>query len=300
MATSTGALGPTQEVALPEGRIRYHERGQGHPIVFVHGIIANADVWRHVVPPLAEHYRCITPDWPLGGHERPMHEGTDFSLFGLADLVDRTLAALEIDACTLVGNDTGGAICQAVAARHPERLAHLVLTPCDAFTNFLPPPIKHLQLLGRTPIGLKVLAETLRFRAIHRLPIAFGLLTRRPIPDDIMASYTGPLRDHAGTRRDFARLVRAISTRYTEEAASGLSAFGRPTLLAWSRQNFFPLAHAERLAGRLPRAGLEIIDDSGPFVGEDQPRAVAEHIDRFVAAHTGSAGRAGGVVNKSP
>jgi pimeloyl-ACP methyl ester carboxylesterase len=283
MATSTDALGPTREVELPDGRIRYHERGAGPAIVFVHGIIANADIWRHVVPGLSGRYRCITPDWPLGGHQLAMHEGTDFSLFGLADLVDRTLAALGLDDVTLVGNDTGGAICQAVAARHADRLARLVLTPCDAFDNFLPRPIKHVQFFGRSPAGLKVLAESLRFRPIQRLPIAFGLLTRRPIPAEIMASYTGPLREHPGTRRDLARLVRAISIRYTEEAATGLPGFDRPTLLAWSRQNFFPLEHADRLARLLPQARLEIIDDAGPFVTEDQPHHLTGLIDNFLA-----------------
>ncbi len=285
MAISTDTLGPIREMELPEGRIRYHERGAGPPIVFVHGIIANADVWRHVVPGLAYHYRCITPDWPLGGHTPPMHEGTDFSLFGLADLVDRTLAALDLDGVTLVGNDTGGAICQAVATRHPDRLASLVLTPCDAFDNFLPPPIKHLQLFGRTSAGLRVLAESLRFQPVQRLPIAFGLLTRRPIPAEIMASYTGPLREHPGTRRDFARLVRAISTHYTEEAATGLPCFDRPTLLAWARQNFFPVAHAQRLAGLLPAAELAMIENSGPFVGEDAPRELTALIDDFLGRH---------------
>ncbi|CRK55322.1 putative oxidoreductase [Alloactinosynnema sp. L-07] len=154
MATSVELLGPIREVGLPEGRIRYHERGEGPPIVFVHGIIANADVWRHIVPALAQRYRCITPDWPLGEHVLPMRVGTDFSLFGLADLVDRMLAALVLNEVTMVGNDTGGAICQAVAALHPKRLARLVLTPCEAFDNFLPLPIKHLQMFGRTPAGL--------------------------------------------------------------------------------------------------------------------------------------------------
>ncbi|OZM76412.1 alpha/beta fold hydrolase [Pseudonocardia sp. MH-G8] len=284
MATSTSALGPTREIELPEGRIRYHERGDGQPIVFVHGIVTNADIWRNVVPGLADRNRCITPDWPLGGHELPMTEGTDFSLFGLADLVDRTLAALDLDDVVLVGNDTGGAICQAVAARHPTRLAGLVLTPCDAFDNFLPAPIKHLQLLGRTPTGLKMLAQTLRYRPVQRLPIAFGLLTRRPIPADIMASYTGPLREHAEVRRDFARLVRAISTRYTEDVAVGLPGFDRPALVAWARQGFFPLGHGERLAGLLPAARLRIIEDSGPFVTEDRPDQVVTLMNEFLAS----------------
>ncbi|MFF7643858.1 alpha/beta fold hydrolase [Streptomyces canus] len=286
MATAVAALGPVKDVELPDGIIRYHETGDGPPIVFVHGIIANADVWRGVVARLRDRYRCITPDWPLGGHTQPMRPGTDFTLFGLADLVRRTTAALDLAAPALVGNDTGGAVCQAVAARHPESIGSLVLTPSDAFDNFLPLPIRHLQLFGRTPAGLKVLAETLRLRAVQRLPIAFGLLTRRPIPADIMASYTGPLRDHPAIRRDFARLVRAISPAFTREAAEGLRTFPHPALIAWARQNFFPLAHGERLAGLIPDARLRVIEDSGPFVTEDQPEQTAALIEEFLREAT--------------
>ncbi len=157
-----------------------------------------------------------------------------------------------------------------------------VLTPRDAFDNFLPAPIKHLQLFGRTPAGLRLLAESLRFRPVQRLPIAFGLLTRRPIPAEIMTSYTGPLRNIPGVRRDFAALVRSISTRFALETVEALRRFDRPTLLAWARQNFFPLAHAERLAGLLPDAELEIIEQSGPFIGEDAPHELARLIEDFL------------------
>ncbi len=99
-----------------------------------------------------------------------------------------------------------------------------------------------------------------------------------------MASYTGPLRDHAGTRRDYARLVRAISVRYTQQAASDLVGFDRPALLACARQNFFLLAPTERLARVLADGRLELIDDSVPFVAEDQPQALVRLIEAFVAA----------------
>ncbi len=61
------------------------------------------------------------------------------------------LDALELDDVTLVGNDTGGAICQLVATHHPERLARLVLTPCDAYEDFLPPAFRPLQCAARVP-----------------------------------------------------------------------------------------------------------------------------------------------------
>lgn len=283
--SSSIALGERHILEIAEGAIEYRVTGRGPTIVFLHGIIANGDVWRGVVADLARDHRCVVPDWPLGAHRLAMRPGTDFSLPGIAAMVDRFLAAAVLDNVVLVANDTGGAVAQHVVADHPERIAALVLTPCDAFDNFVPLPIRHLRLLGRTGWGLWVLAQTLRWRWVQRLPVAFGLLTERAIPADIMRSYTAPLRENAGTRRDFSALVRNIHPRYTRAVASRLSAYPRPVLLAWARERrrFFPLEHAHRLAGLFPDATVEIIEDSGPFVTEDQPHAVAAAIRRFVA-----------------
>ncbi len=63
------ALGAEQQVQTSMGPVRYREIGQGRPVVFLHGIIANSVLWRNVVPAMASDVRCITPDWPLGAHE---------------------------------------------------------------------------------------------------------------------------------------------------------------------------------------------------------------------------------------
>lgn len=285
MSIST-ILGELDRIEIAQGTIEYRATGRGPTLVFLHGIIANGDVWRGVVEDLARDHRCIVPDWPLGAHRLAMRPGTDFSLPGLAGMVDGFLAAAGLDDVVLVANDSGGAIAQHVVADHPGRVAALVLTPCDAFDNFVPPPIRHLRVTGRTPWGLWLLAQTLRWRWVQRLPIAFGLLTERAIPAEIMRSYTAPLRERPGTRRDFAALVRAIHPRHTVAVAERLRGFRRPVLLAWARERrrFFPLEHAYRLAGLFPDASVEIIEDSGPFVTEDQPRAVAAAIRRFTAA----------------
>ena len=281
--SQSSALGEAHVVQLPAGPVRYREAGGGDPIVFLHGIVANGDIWRRVAPRLADGHRCITPDWPLGSHELGLRDGVDLSLPGLADIVGQFLDALALEDVMLVANDTGGAVAQWVAIRHPERLARLVLTPCDAFDNFLPPVLRHLQLFGRRPAGLRVLAETLRFRAIQRLPIAFGRLTVRPIDREAMRSYTTPLRTNPAVRRDFAALVRAISSRYTQEAAGRLASFDKPVVVAWSLDDrLFPLAHAHRLAGLFPRGRLEVVDDAGAFIPEDQPERLAALIAEFV------------------
>lgn len=284
MAAST-ILGEAFEARIPSGPVRYRETGAGPPVVFLHGIIANGDLWRGVVPQLAAKHRCITPDWPLGSHELGMNPNADFSLPGLAAMVSDFLTELELDEVTLVANDTGGAIAQWVATRHSDRLARLVLTPCDAFENFLPPVLRHLQVSGRTPVGLWLLGQSLRLRAIQRLPIAFGRLTVREIDPAAMRSYTLPLATNAAVRRDFAKLVRAISTRHTLRAAAELNRFDKPALIAWGLDDrLFPLSHGHRLSRLLPQGRLEVIEDAGAFVSEDQPERLAELIARFVGA----------------
>src|SRR5215212_8545420 len=126
------------EGELREGRIRYRDSGSGEPIVFAHGALVDGTLWRRVVPLLATEYRCLVPDLPLGSHRVAMRPDADLSPPGLARLLAGFIEALELEGVTLVGNDTGGAICQLVATRNPERLGRLVLTPCDAYENFLP------------------------------------------------------------------------------------------------------------------------------------------------------------------
>jgi pimeloyl-ACP methyl ester carboxylesterase len=270
------------EVRLPQGTIRYRELGAGEPIVLVHGLLANGELWRDVAPRLARDFRVIVPDWPLGSHEIPMDPGTDLSPLGLARIIAEFLSELELENVTLVGNDTGGALCQLVAVHHPERLGRLVLTPCDAYENFLPPAFRPLQALARIPGAVFVIAQSLRPRAARRLPLAYGWLAKRRIADDISDSFLAPALSSKRVRREIAAILTGISSRYTLEAAERFGEFTKPVLIAWAPEDrFFKLRFAERLAAAFPDARLELIEDSYTFVPIDQPERTAELIAAF-------------------
>ena len=115
-------VGTAGYVETPAGRIRVWECGSGTPLVFVHGLLTNSLLWRKVVPTLAEHHRCIVPDWPLGSHPEAMRADADLSPDGLVALIVAVLDGLGLEQAVLVGNDTGGALSQLVAARHPDRV----------------------------------------------------------------------------------------------------------------------------------------------------------------------------------
>ena len=271
-------------VDLPQGTINYTEIGSGPPLVFVHGFLVDGTLWREVTPLLADRFRCIVPDLPLGSHRIAMKPDADLSPPGVARIVADFLAALELEDVTLIGNDTGGAICQLVATNHPERLGRLVLTPCDTYKDFLPPAFRYLQVAARIPGAMTVLMQTMRPRAMRRAPIAFGWLTKKRIPDELLDRWVAPAMSDSAVRRDAAKLLRGISNRYTLEAAERLASFDRPTLIAWAPEDrFFKLENANRLAATIPNARLETIDDARAFVSLDQPERVAELIGEFVS-----------------
>jgi pimeloyl-ACP methyl ester carboxylesterase len=279
----SAALGEPHTVELPAGTIAYRERGSGPAIVFVHGVGVNGDLWRKVVPALADAgFRCVAPDLPHGAHSHPLRHDADLSLPGLARIVADFLEALGLDDTTIVANDTGGAVAQWLVGHHPERIGGLVLTSCDAFEKFPPTPQLYLKPAARIPGGLAAVAHAVRFKPVQRLPLAYGWTTRAPIEPEIMRSYTDPIRTIPGVRRDLARLLKAVDTKYTHEAAESLRGFDKPALVLWAADDkLFPRAHGERLAELLPQAKFELIEGSRTFIPEEQPDRLAARVREF-------------------
>jgi pimeloyl-ACP methyl ester carboxylesterase len=277
------------EVRLEQGTIHYEESGEGEPVVFVHGLLVDGRLWRKVTPLLADRFRCIVPDLPLGSHRTAMNSDADLSPPGLARLLDGFMESLGLEDVTLVANDTGGAISQITAANHPERIGRLVLTNCDAFENFLPPAFRPLQWSARVPGALTAMLEGMRLAPMRRLPIAFGWLIKKDFADAPTRDWVDPyLRDRA-IRRDTIKVLKGISPRYTLEAAERLREFDRPVKLAWAVEDrFFKTSYAERLAETIQGATLDRVEDSYTFVPEDQPEWLAEVIGAFAGARVGS------------
>ncbi|MFF1611427.1 alpha/beta fold hydrolase [Amycolatopsis sp. NPDC058278] len=286
MTNRSEALGQEHRVRLPAGEVRYSERGTGAPVVFVHGVLTNAELWRKVVPDVAAAgFRCLAPDLPLGSHDLPMRADADLSPTGNADVIADFLDALDLRDVTLVANDTGGALTQILLSRRPERVGRVVLTPSDCFEYFFPPIFKALPPLARIPCSMAALGQLLRIRALYPLPILFGWVVKRPLPDTVARAYLSPLRKSAGVRRDLRKLLRSVHPRHTLAAAEALRTFDRPVLLAWAPEDkLFPIRLAHRLAALLPDAKLVEVPDSYTFLSEDQPAVLARHVVEFAGA----------------
>lgn len=273
-------LWSTSEIPLPQGTIRYREAGSGQAIVFVHGYLVDGRLWDGVVEALPDRFRCLAPDWPLGAHRRAMAPDADLSPPGIATLVEDFLEALDLDDVTLVGNDSGGAICQVLVARRPARVGRLVLTNCDTHENFPPGIFKALPPLAGVPGGMAALSLPFRVPAVTRA--AFRPFAKTRPPTGLVESWAEPARRDKGVRRDLAKVTRGMDKRHTLAAAASLRGSEFPLLLAWAPgDRFFPIGYAERLAADVGGARLVRIPDSATFVPLDQPGRVAAQIADF-------------------
>ena len=278
------------QIELSAGTIEYTDTGGGGPvIVLLHGLLMDATLWDEVTAILSAGHRCVAPTLPLGAHRRAMKVGADLSLPGIAKLVAEFLDRLGLHDVTLVGNDTGGAVVQLLAADGAPGAGRVVLASCDAFDNF-PPGLtgRMLALTGKLPPALfGLFMQQMRLRPLRRLPVAFGWLTRRG--DAATARWIKPLLTQPDVRRETVRMLRAVfaDKRLLLSAAESLPAFDRPALIVWAADDrVMPPEHGRRLADLLADGRLLEIPDSYTLIPLDQPAQLADAIREFTSSTT--------------
>ena len=272
-------------IRTTRGPVRVRDTGgQGQPVLLVHSLLLDGGLYDRLRPLLvAQGFRCVVPDLPLGAHAEPMLPSADLSPHGLAELLTEVLDALGLDQVDVVGVDTGGALAQLLMAYHRDRVARVVLTACDAYEAFPPAGLKFLLAPLRPAAGSWLLAQAARWRPVRRLAVSRPL-THAGVPDALAARWTAPLLNPA-IRRDLRAVLRGMSGAVTLAAAEANRDFPRPVLIAWGEDDrLFPRRLGERLAADLPHARLVDLPDCAAFAALDQPELLAELIGQALAA----------------
>lgn len=279
---------PTQSITtvkLAEGDIEVHVAGPpdaaGPPVVFVHGFLVNATLWSKVAALLADHgVRSYAPDLPLGSHRIPLAAEADRSPRGVARLIIHLLEALDLNDVTLVGNDTGGAVCQFVVDEDASRIGRLVLTNCDTPGHFPPRVFKTVFWASRSATRMRLFLAPTRLRFIRHSPAAYGLLMRRPRDPALTKGWVTPALTDAKVRDDAAAFARNVSNDDLAAVSSRLHNFAKPVRMVWgAADRYFTLAEARKLVTAFGGDGAVIeIAGGKTFVSVDHPDAVVAAI----------------------
>ena len=268
---------------LPQGRISYRAAGPRSssrpPVVFVHGLLTDSRLWDPVADRLAaEGVRSYAPTLPLGSHRHPMNADADLSPLGVARIVSDFVATLDVRDVTIVGNDTGGAICQLLLAGDTSRIGAAVLTDCDAFDVFPPRALAPLFFAGRHPALVAGLLPGLRSDRIRTGRMGFGPLASAPLDAGLTRSWIEPLADRA-IRRDLAKLARGVHPRVLLAAAERFGRFTGPVRVLWGDDDaYFRPALGRRLSEAFPRATLTTVAGGRTLLPLEHPDLVAGEI----------------------
>jgi pimeloyl-ACP methyl ester carboxylesterase len=243
-----------RHVDTSSGSISYVERGSGPAALFVHGVLLNGYFWRHQLAELADLRRCIAVDLMAHGNTE-ISTAQDVSVTANAHMLAQFLDALTIDQVDLVGNDSGGGICQIFAALYPARVRSLVLTDCDAHDNWPPEAFKGFVSMVAAGGLSGTLDAMLADKSVYRSPQALGLAYERPeaVSDDTIETYLRPHTRSPQRLHQLERFVSAFDSRHTVDIEAALKLVQASTLIAWGTDDiFFDLKWSHWLENTIP------------------------------------------------
>jgi pimeloyl-ACP methyl ester carboxylesterase len=280
-----------RKVRTPSGTIGYVEHGSGAVALFVHGVLLNGYLWRHQLEQLGDVRRCIAVDLLAHGNTE-ISPGQDVSVTANAHMLAQFLDALEIDRVDLVGNDSGGGICQIFAALYPERIRSLTLTNCDTHDNWPPEAFKPFVAMvaaGGLPQTLNAMLDD---KTVYRAPQALGPAYEKPeaVADDTIETYLRPFLRSSQRTRDIERFVNAFDCRHTVDVEEKLKRLQAPTLIAWATDDiYFDLKWSHWLEKTIPGTRKRVeLQSARIFFPEERSAEFNQELKAHWAASSGA------------
>ncbi|MET0700945.1 MAG: alpha/beta fold hydrolase [Mycobacterium sp.] len=264
-------------------RVAYQDAGDGEVLLLIHGMAGSSATWRGVIPQLAKNFRVIAPD--LLGHGESDKPRGDYSLGAFAVFLRDLLDELGIARATIIGQSLGGGIAMQFAYQHRDRCERVVLIGSGGLGPDLSWTLRLLSAPG-AELVLPVLAPQPVLNAgnkIKSMLSSAGL--QSPRGAEMWSAYSS-LADR-DTRNAFLRTLRSV-VDYRGQAVSALSKLHltaqMPVLFLWGdKDKIIPVSHGFDAHAALPGSRLEILPGLGHFPHVEDPTAVVDILEDFIA-----------------
>jgi pimeloyl-ACP methyl ester carboxylesterase len=264
-----GGLGPL------DLKLAYTDRGEGSPILLLHGIPTWSFLYHDVIPALAKHHRVLAPDL-LGHGYSDRRDRFDRSLVAQMNAIIAMLDLLAIERISFVGHDTGGGVALMTAIEHPERVDRLVLSNIVAFDSW---PIDDMIELGNPEWKKKPAEAIVRF-VDSGLPDGIHNVER--LTDGFREGIVAPYADEEG-KISLIRNASSLNTNHTTALIDRHREIEAATLLLWGVHDpWQPLADGRRLEAEIPNSRLQPVEASH-WIPWDAPDEFSGGILDFLA-----------------
>lgn len=261
-----------------DGRTVRHDRwGDGPPVVVVHGTPWSSFNMRHLIRALAQTYTVYSFDL-LGYGQSSMAPG-DVSLAVQNRVLVHLLDHWDLDAPMVLGHDFGGATVLRAHLVDGRRFACMVLVDPVAVSPWGSPFFRHVRAHEAAFAGVPAYIHDAIVRAY------VGTAAYLPLPPQTLARIVAPWTGTAG-QAAFYRQIAQADACYTDAVQPQYGTITMPVQIAWGRQDsWIPLQRGEELQALIPGAELQVIDDAGHLVIEEQPERLLAAIRPFLARH---------------
>lgn len=270
----------TDHLVVDGVRLAYRERGQGEPVVFIHGTPSHSHEWRDVAPHIeAAGFRTVVYDLlGYGLSERPVDRDT--SVAAQTDLLGHLLDALGIEQANIVAHDIGGAVGLRFALGHPGRVRRLMVIDSVSYDSW--PSSTWRKIIDENLDDYSSMPQD-DFDALLTRQLAMTVADESLMSGGNLEAYLAPHRSAPGRVSFFEHQVRHYDSKYTEEISGRLGELTMPVRVLWGEEDRWqPLHYARRLTGDIPGAELSVVPGAGHFVMEDAPERVVEEIGDFL------------------
>jgi len=273
-------------------RLHFIDEGSGEPVIMLHGNPTWSFYYRHVIDLLKSSYRVIVPDHiGCGMSEKPDDSRYNYALASRVDDLEQLLDHLGLDReLTLVMHDWGGMIGMAYAARHPARIARLVVSNTAAFHKPVSKPMPRALAICRDSL---LGAFLVRGMNVFCHATAWIGCKRQVMPGELRKAYVAPY-DSWNHRIAILRFVQDIPLRsgdrsyelvsWVQDRLHLLSSV--PMLVLWGMKDFvFDHHFLDEWVSRFPTARVHRFPRAGHYLFEDEADAINGLLPAFLAAH---------------
>jgi pimeloyl-ACP methyl ester carboxylesterase len=257
-------------------RLRWHEEGEGEPLLLIMGLSGSARAWHRLLPHVAARRRTIVFDNRGTGDSSAV--GGPLSMADMAADARAVLDAAGVASADVMGVSMGGMIAQHLALDHRDRVRSLILGCTTAGGARGAPPWRLLAASALRP----VVGPTRTWGLIA--PALFSSRTRRERPDRVAEELQVRVADATDPRTTFAQMA-AIARHDTRARLAELA--GLPvTVLHGDEDALVPVARGRELAAAIPGAEFVMLAGCGHLLTTDDEDATAS----AVLAHLARAG----------
>ncbi len=256
-------------------RLHYQEKGEGIPLVLIHGYASSTYSWKDVFEPLAKKYRVIAVDLKgFGFSEKP--DG-DYSRRAQGEMVAGLLEQLKIEKAWLAGNSMGGEIVLNIALQHPEKVLGLILI--DSAGVKIPGRVSLAPWYVQTPIVGRVLsALALTSNKLVRQGLEKSFYDDSKIADERVNYYYQPLKTRAGQ----LAALRARTQFALSPIEDKLNQINLPTLIIWGAEDeIIPLEAGQKMNSEIKNSKLVVIEKCGHLPQEEMPERIVNDVTQF-------------------